>query len=272
MRLAIKVHDQTKGPNGWSFMFITFDGVSRLDEIDQAEVKIAINPERDIIMQHDVIFKRDMKSTVTTENEGNMQSVRYKRTGTARLEPIQINKDSLANSENDGASAFSTNDSLSTGRPESTADTMETTGFQQVRINGEYKKSYYRRGDPYRYYKSTSRGTEFFFKKSYLKPAEVFENDPGYYRKIIDIATGEGHHENGLTENDFNRFAEHAAKKVPDRKPMIILTNDNRTLASSKGSGSSKPRSPLEDASVVSQTEQTWSDYHINPIQKYASG
>ena len=96
----------------------------------------------------------------------------------------------------------------------------------------------------------------------------MFENDPGYYKKIMDLATGEGHYGKGLTVNDFNRFADLVAMK----KPKIILKNDNRTIVSSKDSGSSKPRSPLEEASVVSQTDQTWSDYHINPIQKYASG
>ena len=165
MRLVTKVHDQTKGPNGWNHMFITFDGVTRLEEIEQAEVKIAIDPERDIKMQHEVIFRKDMRPTVITENEGNVQFFRYKRAGNTRLEPLQVSKDLLGNDENDEASAFSTNDSLSIGRPESTADTAEVGSFQQVRMNGKYKSCYYKKNHPYRYYKSISRGTEFFCKK-----------------------------------------------------------------------------------------------------------
>ena len=269
MRLVTKVHDQSKGLNGWNHMFITFDGITRLEEIEQTEVKIAIDSERDIKMQHEVKFKKDMRPIVIREDEGKVQTVRYERAVNTRLEPLQINKDLLGNSENDGSSVFSTNDSLSIGRPESTVDTADVNGsFQQIKMNGKYKSCYYKKNHPYRYYKSISRGSEFFCKKSYLKQDEILENDPGYYKRIMALATGEGHYENGLSANDFNKFAEDVAKK----KPTIILKNEGRTKVSSIDSGSSKPRSPMEGASVVSQTDQTWSDYHINPIQKYASG
>ena len=170
MRLVTKVHDQSKGLGGWSHMFITFDGITRLGEIGETEAQVTIDSERDIKMQHEVRFSKNLKPAVSRKDEGKVQIVRYERTLNTRLEPTQINKDVSGNLENDGSSVFSTNDSLSIGRPESTVDTLDLNGsFHQVKVNGEYRSCYFKKNHPYRYYRSISRGSEQFCRKAYLK-------------------------------------------------------------------------------------------------------
>ena len=51
MRLTIKVHDEAKGIDGWAHMFITFNGISKLEEIEEAEILVTMDAQRTIKMQ-----------------------------------------------------------------------------------------------------------------------------------------------------------------------------------------------------------------------------
>ena len=56
MRITIKVHDELKGTEGWSHMFITFNGITKLDEIEEAEINVTMDEQRTIKMQQNVQF------------------------------------------------------------------------------------------------------------------------------------------------------------------------------------------------------------------------
>ena len=152
MRLTIKVYDESKGTDGWSHMFITFNGITRLDEIEEAEVQVTMDEKRTIKMQQNVQFNK-IRPQIFYKDEGKVQAVKYERTlAINKLEPVQINSKSSGNFGNDGSSAFSENDSSSVTRSATSAK------YRQVILNGQTGKSYYQRGHPFRYYKRGSPG------------------------------------------------------------------------------------------------------------------
>ena len=112
MRITIKAHEESKGTEGWSHMFITFNGITRLDEIEEAEVHVTMDEKRTIKMQQNVQFNKT-KPQIFYKDERKVQAVKYERTlSINKLEPVQIYSKSSVNFGNDGPSAFSENDSF----------------------------------------------------------------------------------------------------------------------------------------------------------------
>ena len=205
MRLTIKVYDESKGMDGWSHMFITFNGITKLDEIEEAETQVTMDAQRTIKMQQDVHFSRQLQPQVTHKDEGKVQTVKYERTlSVNKLEPIQINSNLSGDSGNDGSSAFSANDSSSVGGP---AGSVHSGQFRQARVNGQYKMSFYQKNHPYKYYKHPIRGAWKYMRKNFLKQSEIQENDPGFYKQIMDASANEGYHEQILPQSIFGKIA-----------------------------------------------------------------
>ena len=81
MRLVIKVHDQSKGADGWSHLFISFNGITKVDQIGEAEVQVTIDNERNIQLCEDIQFTKHLKMQKATKYEGKVQTVKYERLG-----------------------------------------------------------------------------------------------------------------------------------------------------------------------------------------------
>ena len=246
MRLTIKVHDESKGMDGWTHMFITFNGIAKLEEIEEAEIQVTMDAQRNIKMQQDVHFARQLKPLVIHKDEGKVQTVKYERTSTVtKLEPIQINSNLFGN---DNSSVFSANDSSSIG-----GRSVHSGQFRQIRVNGQNTRRYYQKNHPYKYYRNPARGEGKFMKKQYLTQNEIQENDPVFYRRILDAAAKEGYHEQPLEQEVYERIAD----DVCQRKPTIILTTGDYTNVTTAGSVSSgNPRSPLHG--MDENEEQPW--------------
>ena len=136
MRLVTKVHDQSKGVDGWSHLFILFDGITKVDEIGEAEVQVTIDDERNIQMCEDVQFTKHLKMQKVTKNEGKVQTIKYERLGNvSKLEPICTSNSVSENILNDKASMISMNDSF--GNSEGT----QSGSLKQVRVKGQKKLS-----------------------------------------------------------------------------------------------------------------------------------
>ena len=244
MRLTIKVHDESKGMDGWSHMFITFSGVSKLEEIEEAEIKITMDTQRNIKMNQDVKFAKQIKPLVIFQDEGKVQTVKYERKSNVnKLEPIQINSNLFGN---DNSSVLSANDSSSIG-----GRSVHSGHFKQIRVNGLHTKRYYQKNHPYNYYRNLTRGEGKFMRKGYLKQSELEENEPGLYRRILEAAAKEGHHQQPLEQDVYERIADDACQRT------IILTSGDYTNVTTAGSVSSgNPRSPLHG--MDENEEQPW--------------
>ena len=81
MRLVIKVHDQSKGGDGWSHLFISFNGITKIDEIGEAEVKVTVDNEKNIQLCEDIQFTKHLKMQKAVKNEGKVQTIKYERLG-----------------------------------------------------------------------------------------------------------------------------------------------------------------------------------------------
>ena len=159
MRITIKVHDESKGTEGWSHMFVTLNGITRLDELEEVEVHVTMDENRTTKMQQNVQFNK-MKPQIVYKEEGKVQTVKYEGTlSLNKLEPVKINSYSSGNLGNDGSSVFSENDSSSVTRSATSAN------YRQVKLDGQFVKSYHIRGHPLRYYKRGDENRVFYQKK-----------------------------------------------------------------------------------------------------------
>ena len=113
MRLVTKVHDQSKGKDGWSHLFISFNGVTKIDEIGEAEVQVTIDNERNIQLYEDIQFTKHLKMQKATKNEGKVQTIKYERLGNvSKLETCCASNSVSENILNDKAIMISMNDSF----------------------------------------------------------------------------------------------------------------------------------------------------------------
>ena len=250
MRITIKVHDELKGTEGWSHMFITLNGITRLDELEEAEVHVSMDENRTIKIQQNVHFNK-IKPQILYKQEGKVQTVKYEGTlSLNKLKPVQINSYSSGNFGNDGSSVLSENDSSSVTRSATSAN------YRQVKLDGQFVKSYHIRGHPFRYYKRGDENRVFYQKKKCLKLKEIRENDPDLYSKLINVAAGNGVNVDELPSDEFGKFAE----KVFKGSPMKIVKNgDGIQVTSPATETSESPRSPVYDPNMSYEiSEQAW--------------
>ena len=197
-------------------------------------------------MNQDVKFAKQIKPLVIFQDEGKVQTVKYERKSNVnKLEPIQINSNLFGN---DNSSVLSANDSSSIG-----GRSVHSGYFKQIRVNGLHTKRYYQKNHPYNYYRNWARGEGKYLEKGYLKQSEIQENDPALYRRILEAAAKEGHHQQPLEQDVYERIADDACQ----RKPTITLTTGDYTNVTTSGSVSSgNPRSPLNG--MDENEEQPW--------------
>jgi peroxiredoxin family protein len=238
MRLQIKVYDETKGKDGWTHMFITFNGISKFEEIEEAEVKITMDAGRNIKMEQKMQFAKQLQPMVSFQEEGRVQTVKYERAPTVnKLEPIQINSNL---SGYDNISTLSANDSSSIG-----GRSIHSGQFRQLKIKGDlHDKRYYQKNHPYNYYKNHGRGEGRYQKKGLLKQSELEENQPGLYKMIIESAAKQGYHQQPLDSDVYERIAKEMSKK---RQTIIVTSGDYTNVTTAGSMSSENPRSPLHD-------------------------
>ena len=173
MRLVIKVHDQSKGKDGWSHLFISFNGITKIDEVGEAEVQVTIDNERNIQLCEDIQFTKHLKMQKATKNEGKVQTIKYERLGNVNKPETLCTSNSVSeNFQNDKASMLSMNESFEN------SEGTHSGSFKQIKVKGNKKSSFFKQNHPYKYYKNSSRGPDQYIKSVYLKPSEVQENDP----------------------------------------------------------------------------------------------
>ena len=258
MRITIKVHDELKGTEGWSHMFITFNGITKLGEIEEAEINVSMDEQRTIKIQQNVQFHK-AKPQIFYKDEGKVQTVKYERTlSVNRLEPVMSYSGSSGNFGNEGSSVFSGNTSSSVTR-------SAKSDYRRVTLNGQFVKSYHVRGHPFRHYRREQikegdpdgyHKKVFFQKKRCLKLEEIMENDPDLYEKLVITAATNGVNVDDLPSEAYQKLAE----KVYNGSPTIIVKDgDKLQVMSPVTKRSTSPRSPLEATNdILEVTDQAW--------------
>ena len=250
MRLVIKVHDQSKGKDGWSHLFISFNGVTKIDEIGEAEVQVTIDDDRNIQLYEDIQFTKHLKMQKLMKDEGKVQTIKYERmTSLSKPETLCTSNSVSENFQNDKSSMLSMNESFEN------SEGTQSSSFKQLKVKGNIKSSFFKQNHPYKYYKNTSRGPDQYIKSACLKPSEVKENDPLYYRRIAEVAMQQGTCVENLTQDQFKKLATTVANT---RSTIILKTGDYQNVASQVSETSSDPRSPIKDPTITNTVVSDW--------------
>merc|ERR1711911_390017 len=102
---------------------------------------------------------------------------------------------------------------------------------------------------------NTTRGPDQYIKSVYLKPSEVKENDPLYYRRIAEAAMQRGACVENLTPDQFQKLATMVANT---RSTIILKTGNYQNVASQASETSSDPRSPIKDPTMSTSVVSNW--------------
>ena len=167
-----------------------------------------------------------------------------------RANLAQLNGNSVSeNFQNDKSSMLSMNESFEN------SEGTQSGSFKQLKVKGNKKSSFFKQNHPYKYYKNTTRGPDQYIKSACLKPSEVKENDPLYYRRIAEAAMQQGTCVENLTQDQFKKLATIVANT---RSTIILKTGDYQNVASQVSETSSDPRSPIKDPTITNTVVSDW--------------
>ena len=286
MRLMVKVHNQLD--NTWNHMVISFEGMTKLDEINDMTVKLTISGE--IKSMTDKATFDASKHHVVPEkmvtNEGGYTEIKYikqpMKQNYISNSPIRQNQ-SFMGSSLLAPHMASVNEKVDVLRQEQFEPilchdyrssvlensisgenshrtlTVHDEDVDNIRSNGRKRESFFKRNSPY-VYNRTSQNKNKLCRGKILSQSLMMENDQQLYHKVADFARKKFGIRNDEIIPDPQWIQAAQEYKSPDRESTSIITLRGKSLS---------PRSPtpsvITDNKTVDHEEQAsnWAfDYH----------